>query len=150
MNRNFVLDASLAASWRFEDEATAATQEILLGFGKGALGYVPALWAWEVGNILCMAERKKRHGPEDRQRKLEMLGKLPIVLDDFAHSQAWTDAVLLAQKHRLTVYDAAYLEMAIRLSLPLGSLDGDLRAAAVKESVKCIPETLQGESGLAK
>lgn len=89
-----------------------------------------------------MAERNKRHTPEICQQKLALFQALPIQLDEFAHKQAWGETLRLAREHKLTTYDAAYLEMAVRLSLPLGTLDTSLRAAAKKAGIACLPEKI--------
>jgi predicted nucleic acid-binding protein len=142
MSQSFILDSSLALSWCFESEVTEATQEILASLAAGATAFVPALWAWEAQNVLCMAERNKRHTAASRQQKLAILRSLPIELDPFAHQQALGETGRLAQEHKISVYDAAYLEMALRLGLPLGSLDTGLRAAAKKTGVKCLPDKI--------
>src|SRR5262245_41540024 len=130
MKSKFVLDASLALSFVLKDESTPATDAILDGFGEGAVAYVPALWRWEVGNALLMAQGRKRITAADANRHLAHLRNLPIELDDGASEEAWSATLLLAQKHDLTLYDAAYLEAAIRNGVALASLDTELRAAA--------------------
>lgn len=139
---NFVLDSSLALSFVLKDEATAPTDKVLDSLGLGAKAFVPALWRWEVANALLMAERRKRIAPTDVHRHLTQLNSLPIEVDDAALDQAWTATHLLAQQHKLSSYDAAYLEMAIRRAVALGSLDSELRAAAKAEKVPLLPEKL--------
>jgi len=139
MSTNFVLDSSLALSWCFDDEATDSVQEILETFGEGARAFVPPLWAWEINNTLTMAQRTKRLTPAERIEKSSLLQALPIEVDEIAHKQCWTATSTVAHEQKLSVYDAAYLEMAIRLNVPLGSLDSDLRAAAKKVGVKLLP-----------
>lgn len=136
---NFVLDCSLTAAFLLEDEATTETDEILDSFGRGAIAFVPALWRWEVANLLLMAERRKRIGSADVIRHLAQLKKMPIEVDDEALDQVWNTTSVLAQKHRLTAYDAAYLEVATRRTLGLGTLDTDLRKAAKAEKVPLLP-----------
>ena len=137
---NFVLDASLTMAFVLQDEATADTDRILDSLGQGAKALAPALWRWEVGNVLLMAERRKRITPAESQRHLNLLQSLPIELDEDTWREAWNAAPLLARKHQLTLNDAAYLELAIRRGAPLGSLDTDLRKAANAEGVKLLPE----------
>jgi predicted nucleic acid-binding protein len=91
---------------------------------------VPALWHLEVGNALLMGERRKRSTNADTTRWLSLLSTLPIVVDDETMTRAWNDTLALARAHKLSVYDAAYLELALRRSLPLASLDANLKAAA--------------------
>jgi predicted nucleic acid-binding protein len=137
---NFVLDSSLAAAFVLEDEATPETDKILDGFGLGARAFVPALWHWEVANLLLMAERRKRIGSGDVLRHLVQLKMMPIEVDEEALEQTWNSTSRLAQKYQLTAYDAAYLEMAIRRNVGLGSLDTDLRKAAKAEKMPLLPK----------
>jgi len=139
---NFVLDASLAMAFVLKDEATPETDEILDSLGQGAKAFTPALWRWEVGNVFLMAERRKRITLAETHRHLTSLRALPVELDDNAWGEAWNVAPILARKHALTLYDATYLELAMRRGLPLGSLDTHLRAAAKAEGVKILPEKI--------
>lgn len=139
---NFVLDSSLALAFVFQDEATEATDEVLDSLGEGAVAFVPALWFWEVANVMLTAERRKRILPAAAHRHLAQLKSLPIEVDETAIDQAWTLTQSLAQKHGLSSYDATYLEMAIRRTLSLGSLDSRLRGAAKAENVALLPKVL--------
>jgi len=139
---NFVLDSSLTMAFVLADEATANTDKILDSLGDGAKAFSPALWRWEVGNALLMAERRKRIIPAESQRHLTLLQTLPVELDGDSSREAWNAALLLARKHQLTLYDAAYLELAIRRGSPLASLDTGMRKAADAEGVKLLPETI--------
>lgn len=142
MSKRLVLDASLAISFCIEAELTQAVEAILDDFSQGISAVVPSLWAWEVSNVLLMAERKGRLDATKRHHQIALLKKLPISVDEDAHKQAWSDTATLAQTYRLSVYDASYLELALRLGLPLGSLDKDLRNAAKKAGLKCLPAKL--------
>lgn len=125
----FVLDSSVSLSWCFEDEFTDATDALMERTGdSGAI--VPSHWALEVLNGLAMAERRRRIDSTRRRGLIEFLGDLPVTIDPETVNQVWTVTSQLAAKHRLTVYDAAYLELAQRLGLPLATLDQELRAAA--------------------
>ena len=126
----------------FQDEATSQTDKILDSLGQGAKAFIPALWRWEVGNVLLMAERRKRITTADSNRHLIALQTLPVEMDENASREAWNASLLLARAHQLTLYDAAYLELAIRRGKPLGSLDTELRKAAKSEGVKLLPEKL--------
>ncbi len=125
---SFVLDSSVALSWCFEDERTPATAALLDQVAEFG-GAAPSLWPLEVLNGLAMAERRGRLDADRRQRLGDFLHKLPVVLDYETAIQAWTVTVQLATRFRLTIYDATYLELAQRLSLPLATLDQELRAA---------------------
>jgi predicted nucleic acid-binding protein len=91
---------------------------------------VPVHWPLEVANALLMAVRRARIDAGFRDAALRDLAALPIVLDPETSSRAWHDTLRLADAHRLTAYDAAYLELAHRRALPLATLDAELRAAA--------------------
>ncbi len=87
-----------------------------------------------------MAERAGRLDSAERHQQMVLLQKLPINIDQEAHQQAWNETSTLAHAHKLSVYDAAYLELGLRQGLPLGSLDKSLRTAAKKLGIKCLPE----------
>lgn len=125
----FVLDSSVALSWLLPDEQTAESKGWLdrLVFDGGI---APDLWPLEVGNALLMAQRRRRISHEQRFKALLVLRDLPITLDRQTPERAWQETMQLADEHGLTLYDANYLELAIRLNLPLATFDGPLRAAA--------------------
>lgn len=126
---SFVLDSSVTLAWCFDDERTNATDE-LLDRVVDAGAEAPALWPLEILNALTIAERRGRIRSDQRQRLSGFLRDLPVNVDGETASRAWTDTSRLAVRHRLTIYDASYLELALRLSLPLATLDKDLSAAA--------------------
>jgi predicted nucleic acid-binding protein len=116
-------------TWCFGDEATQATDDLLLRLmDEGA--YAPSLLPMEMLNVLLMAQRRGRITQETRRNCLAFLHALPIMLDARTVSQAWAVSNLLAERYTLTIYDAVYLELAQRLDLPLATLDADLRKAA--------------------
>jgi predicted nucleic acid-binding protein len=126
---SFVLDSSVALTWCFEDEASPAADALLNRLAdEGA--HAPSLWPLEVLNALAVAERRGRIARLARHRRAAFLQALPVALDGETAEYAWLTTNLLAEAHRLTLYDAAYLELAQRLELPLATLDADLRAAA--------------------
>jgi len=126
---SFVLDNSVALTWCFEDERTPATAALLEQVaGSGALA--PGLWPLEALNGLLVAERRGRLDAPLRKRLAGFLRALPISLDDDTASQAWSATAGLAERFGLSLYDAAYLELAERHNLPLATLDRDLRSAA--------------------
>jgi predicted nucleic acid-binding protein len=130
----FVLDASVAVAWAFADEehpvAVAA-----LALTRDDEGCVPSLWWFEVRNVLIVNERRGRLRETDTALFLRNLARMPIVVD-----RAPEDAVVLtlARRHRLTVYDASYLELAARLAMPLATLDVPLAEAAQHENIPLI------------
>ena len=136
---NFVVDSLMALAWVLKDETTAETDKILDSLGQGAKAFVPALWRWEMANGLLTVEKRKRATRTEVNGHFLRLGSLPIEIDEPASDQAWTVTHALAQKHSLTSYDAAYLELAIRRGLPLATLDSDLAAAAKLQKVDVLP-----------
>jgi len=124
-----VLDSSATLAWIYGDETTEAIRRVFDAVAEnGAL--VPALWRLEVANSLTMAVRGRRIDPDFRRAALADLSLLDITTDQQTDSYAWTDTLNLADQLRLTVYDAAYLELARRRTLPLATLDQQLRTAA--------------------
>jgi predicted nucleic acid-binding protein len=134
---NLVIDASLTMAWYFEDESTEVTDELLDRVtAKGAL--VPGHWRLEVANAFQTAIRRKRSDAVYRDSSLAELMFLPITIDTQTNTYAWSATLRLAEKFSLTVYDAAYLELAHRHSLPLGTLDRELRAAATSVGIEIL------------
>jgi predicted nucleic acid-binding protein len=131
---SLVLDSSVAAAWIFSDETTAAVSHVLsLVTTNGA--WVPALWRLEIANILEMGVRRRRTTAAFRDATLADLALLPIHLDPETDRRAWGSILRFAVRHQLTLYDAAYLELAKRRGLPLATLDTQLRSAARNEKV---------------
>ena len=126
---SLVIDSSVALTWCFEDERTPATLALLDRVAQAG-ATAPTLWPLEVLNALAMAERRKRLTAVQRHHLAGFLRNLPITLDPETAAQAWIATTRLAEQHRLTLYDASYLELAQRLGLPLATLDQELRRAA--------------------
>jgi predicted nucleic acid-binding protein len=134
---NLVLDASITLAWCYEDETTEAVQRSFdIVRTNGA--WVPVLWLWEVANVLQMNVRRGRHNAKFRDCALADLALFPIKEDAEAGRQAWSGSLILAERHSLTVYDAAYLEVALRRGLPLATLDRDLGRAASAEKIQVL------------
>lgn len=129
-----VLDASVTVAWCFPDESTPATETILDHVWSGS-AVVPAIWRLEVANALQNAIRRGRITAEYRDDSLRDLERMPISVDPDTGVHAWTSIVRISDKFGLTVYDAAYLELAIRTHLPFATLDADLRRAARETGV---------------
>jgi predicted nucleic acid-binding protein len=130
----FVLDNSVAMVWGFDDEADPYA-EAVLDLMPTARAHVPALWPLEVANVLLVGERRRRITPADTAKFLSLLGTFPIVVDDETSARAWNDSLALARAQKLSVYDAAYLELAMRRGLPLATLDDKLNVAAAAVGV---------------
>ena len=125
---SFVLDRSVTLSWCFEDERLEATDALLKQVVESG-AEAPSLWPLEILNALSMAERRRRINADRRQRLCGFLHDLPVNIDVETASRAWAATSLLAARFKLTLYDAAYLELAQRLNLPLATLDKELRVA---------------------
>ena len=124
-----ILDSSATLAWIYGDETTEAIRQVFYAIAENG-AVVPALWRLEVANSLTIAIRKRRIDPDFRRAALADLALLDITTDQQTDSHAWTDTLNLADHFRLTVYDAAYLELARRRELPLATLDQELRTAA--------------------
>lgn len=125
----FVVDSSVTLAWCFRDELTpeaARIQAMLVDDDA----IVPAHWPLEVVNVLVLGERKGRISKVEKDRLLGFLQSLPLQIDSETMDQAFADTAALATVHQLTAYDAAYLELAHRLALPMATLDQKLRTAA--------------------
>ena len=129
-----VVDSSVALTWCFEDERTPATAALLQRVAQSG-AFAPMLWPLEMLNVLATAERRQRISAVQRHHVSGWMHQLPIKLDPETAAQAWTATALLAEQHRLTLYDACYLELAQRMKLPLATLDSALRVAAPKLGV---------------
>jgi predicted nucleic acid-binding protein len=134
---SLVLDSSATLAWFYADETTPGIRRVFELLVKSS-AWVPSLWRLEVANILEMGIRRGWHDIAFRQATVADLSLLPINLDPETDSQAWDATLKLAHRHRLTLYGAAYLELAQRRGLPLATLDGDLRKAANAESVQLL------------
>lgn len=136
---SFVLDCSVTMTWLFEHEATQDTDELLGKLSGPGKAIVPNHWALEVSNVLLGAERSKKKTPADTTLFLNLLSKLAIESDIHTEHHATTTTLALGRRHQLSSYDAAYLELAMRLGLPLASLDRSLRKAAQAEGISVLP-----------
>ncbi len=131
MPKGFVLDNSVVMSWCFEDESNSYTEAVLESL-EGKEASVPAIWPLEVGNVLLVAERRKRLSVASVTRFLALLSGLPIVVEQETPERMLKDIVSLARTHALSTYEASYLDLAMRLDLPLATLDSSLMKAAKK------------------
>ncbi|MCL2653194.1 MAG: type II toxin-antitoxin system VapC family toxin [Propionibacteriaceae bacterium] len=131
-----VVDASITMSWCLDDEATTATDELLARVRReGAVA--PSLWRYETCNALVTGLRRKRLKEADIARLLELLDGLPITID--INPPNSKRLATLAVAHDLTVYDTAYLALALDRGLPLATLDDALSKAATKTGVAVLP-----------
>ncbi len=134
----FVLDGSVTLVWGFDDEADDYAAA-LLDRMPGLQTIVPGVWPLEVANALLVGERRRRITPADGARFLAILATFPITVDGESAAHAWHETTHLARAHGLSAYDAAYLELAIRLGLPIATLDNKLKSAALAVGVPLFP-----------
>jgi predicted nucleic acid-binding protein len=134
---SFVLDASIAMAWLFADKGTSQTETLLdrLGAEEAA---VPALWPYEIANVLVVAERRQRIAEAQGRHFTRLLSDLPIRVVEAGSATQWDGAMSAATRYGLTVYDAAYLDLAMREGLSLATQDKALRAAAEQSGVTLI------------
>jgi predicted nucleic acid-binding protein len=131
---SFIVDASVAACWAFRDESDPradAAFELL----RRESALVPSLWWYEIRNVILVNERRGRILQPHVDVFLHEIGSMEIIADLSADESA---ICALARKHRLTFYDATYLELACRERLPLATLDNALAASARRERVDLV------------
>ena len=134
MKPAFVVDCSVIMAWLFTDEQDAYAEAVLDRLREGA-ALVPALCHLETANVLLLAERKKRISRSQTSRLIEYLSQLPLLTDEEPSASRTESILSLGREYGLTAYDAAYLELAVRTSLPLVTLDAKLRKAAKEAGV---------------
>jgi predicted nucleic acid-binding protein len=125
----FVLDASVAVAWCFEDETNPTADRALASLDSGA-AVVPLVWAAEVGNALMSGERRGRITPLQIEQSLEVIAKLDITTDKDNVTGRLLELLDLGRAHRLSLYDSIYLDLAMRERLPLATVDSALARAA--------------------
>jgi len=126
---SLVLDSSATLAWIYSDEVTDGIRRLFDTVADTG-AFVPALWRLEVANRLTIAVRRGRVDAEFRRAALDDLALLDITTDNQTDTHAWAETLQLADRFRLTLYDAAYLELAHRRGVPLATPDEDLSAAA--------------------
>ncbi|HEY1630903.1 MAG TPA: type II toxin-antitoxin system VapC family toxin [Rhizomicrobium sp.] len=129
-----IVDSSVVLAAILPDEAEE-TAEMAMEIVARRGAWIPAHWPLEIANALLAAQIRKRITPPIRRGYLRDLTMLPVQVDSETWQMAWGVTSNLAERHGLTLYDAAYLELAARKRLPLATLDGKLLVAARKEDV---------------
>lgn len=134
---NFVLDNSVAMRWIFESEKASDQKyaEAVLTKLMNVDALVPNLWHLEAANVLFKAEKRMEAGAGKIERFISQLENLPIHVDPLTYRQAFSRTLNLVRTYKLSSYDAAYLELAVREGLPLATLDKNLIKAAKKSDV---------------
>jgi predicted nucleic acid-binding protein len=138
VNSAFVADASVGAAWLVGSQSNDATDGLLEDAKTGARVHVPTLWILEVSNTLLMLRRRRRLDETDYQQSLLDLVDLRPHIDEANHRLLLPTISQLAEEHDLSVYDAVYLELALRRELPLASRDGALNKAAKAVGVRTL------------
>jgi len=137
----FVLDCSVAISWCLVDEDNDYANAVL-DIMPNAEAFVPEIWSLEIVNNLLVAERRNRMTVEQTQASINWLQSLLITIDSLTSVQAFGRTLTLAREQNLASYDAAYLELALRLDLPLATNDKQLIDAALRCQVELLNPAL--------
>jgi predicted nucleic acid-binding protein len=134
----YVLDNSVAMRWLLasEKKSDQAYAELVLQSLVEAEAVVPHLWHLEAANVLLNAEKHGELGAGEVERFIAQLESLPVQVDMLTAQKAFSRTLSLSRAYKLSSYDAAYLELAIREGLPLATLDKDLKKAAKKADVE--------------
>ena len=137
LNYSFVIDCSVTMALLFLDEKKSEVKKVesLLIDNQA---FVPTIWRYEVGNVLCMAERSKRIQEADMIELKAILLSLPIITDEISTTKTLENTLHLAREYKLTVYDAAYLELAMREGMPLATFDKQLKSAAKRAGTELV------------
>jgi len=134
----FVLDVSITMAWYFEDEASDESWALLDRLAEDT-AIVPGIWSAEVANVLLVAERRRRIDRSKVRAFAAQLSALPIVVEETPPLRTMGEVLAIGRETGLAVYDALYLDLALRHSLPLATTDLKLRAAARKVRVRILP-----------
>ncbi len=134
MSDDFVIDNSVVMAWCFKDETSQYADHILDSL-EDSSGFVPSIWPLEVCNVLLVAERKKRISEAGSTRFIALLAELPIIVEQESPERMIKEIYALARKHKLSSYDASYLDLAMRKGLPIATLDKNLLSAAKRSKV---------------
>jgi predicted nucleic acid-binding protein len=133
-----VLDTSVVAAWVFNEPESAAAERIVNDIAHRPT-WVTQLFPIEIANVLLVGERRERILPMEAAEQLELLSQLPLLVDDETSTRVWHQTFYLARAEQLTVYDASYLELALRLDADLATFDRDLAGAARRRGLTVLP-----------
>jgi predicted nucleic acid-binding protein len=139
---HLVIDASIALGWLLPDETSNATFDVRDELLRAESVWVAAHWHLEVCNALWMAERRKRLDASGVAQAVALFTQLSVLVDAETQQRAGSETLAIARQQAISVYDAAYLELALRRGAALASLDGLLRTAAKKLTVSVLPKKL--------
>ena len=132
---HYVFDASICVAWCFEDETTEQVRNLFLRVCSDDRLIVPAHWPAEISNTFLQAQRRKRVTSNQVDRFWDQLDRFPFAVEPAPNVSLSKHALRLSEKHSLTAYDGAYLELAMRHRIPLATLDTQLASAAKKEQI---------------
>jgi|SRR5271166_2488310 len=136
----FVLDASVTMTWLLKDSAAREEAYPFAVLNRlrtpDTVAVVPMTWGLEIANVIARAEAKGQVAEAQSESFIALLGGVAIEVDPHTFANVLSDTLQLCRRYRLSSYDASYLELALRLGLPLATLDADLRKAATKAGVK--------------
>ena len=136
----FVVDASVVLTWCFPEENSTLAHRVAQMFKEGDSAIAPSFWPHEVLNALLVGEKRKRISDDLIRTFLTDLATLPIVLQELQPNEVFDRIQSLSRQHRLTAYDAAYLDLAQAHDLPMATLDEDLMRACAKTGVELMGE----------
>ena len=139
MSEDFVIDTSVVMSWCFKDEINRYA-DVVLDLLEEATAFAPSIWPLEVGNVLLVAERRKRLSEADSMRFITLLSELPIIVEQEPPERMIHEISALAREHKLSSYDASYLDLAMRKGLSIATIDKNLIAAAKRSRVPIVME----------
>jgi len=134
MNKSFVVDNSVVMAWCFKDEINLYADSVLDSL-EHFTAIVPSIWPLEVGNVLLVAERKNRLSAADSIRFIALLSQLPITVDQEPPERMIKEIFALAREHKLSTYDASYLDLAMKRGISIATLDNRLLYAAKQNNV---------------
>lgn len=143
MKRSFVTDASVAIAWIHPAQATPETDSMLDRLAMGDSVVVPALWPLEVANAITVLRRRRKLTADEARSAIQIVRELPATIDHEAATMAFTRLVDLASEHELTIYEAAYIELAIRKRLPLATNNAQMKQAAMRSGVELWQDTAE-------
>ena len=128
---SFVLDNSVTMAWCFPDENNAYAEMVLRSLRSSA-AVVPAIWSLEVANTLLVGERRNRLSISESGQFIGLLSKFPIFIDEKTSDQALKISIELGRNYQLSSYDACYIELSLRLGLPIATLDEKLKKVSIQ------------------
>ena len=138
MDKSFVIDTSVVITWCFKDEASQYADSVLDSL-EHFTAIAPSIWPLEVGNVLLAAERKNRLSEADSIRFIALLFELPISVDQEPPERMIKEIFALAREHKLSAYDASYLDLAMKRGIPIATLDNRLMKTAKRSNVSIMP-----------